>query len=891
MKKYLLSFFFIGCLLWVLGSSALAQKVVGYTPSWAGSANDIQYDKLTHVNYAFLLPKADGGLEPLQNEAKLISMVNLAHAAGTKALIAVGGWDIGDGGGNDSRFTTLAANPATRTTFINNLISFVNQYNLDGVDMDWEYPDPVNNGGNPDFTALMTELGDALHANGKELTAAVTAQGYYGAGVDAEVFNVVDHLNIMAYDGGNGAAHSPYSYAESALNYWLGRGLPASKAILGVPFYARPSWKGFNTLLAEGADPMADIFGSDYYNGIPTIQAKTDLALQSGGGVMIWELSQDVAGQYSLLTTISERLIPPCTTGCSPNLTITAPDSELGMKTLMPVSLEATASDNDGTIQSVTFVIDNQTLSGTAVGNDYTSHWIPSKYGHFTLVVTATDNDNRQTIKQRNIAIKACTQPDFDPEIVYLKGDQVLYQSEIWEAQWWTQGGTPSSLDAWKHVGKCGGSTGIEPVVSITAPVTNARFTEGDNIRLLAEASDADGTVARVEFYAGATLIGTTTSAPYTVVWNTVESGNYDLMAVAVDNDNLQGSSQNVSIVVDPVIIDPPVVSILSPVNNEQFQLNEVITICADATDAVYPIAQVEFYVDNTLIGIDTTSPYCVTYQADFVGDIIFKAVATNSEGVNAVSSFVNVKVGGNPVHLPAVNITSPLNGDVINAGGPITIQAEASDVDGTVVQVEFFDGTTSIGIDQSAPYEISWMPTAANHTLQAVATDNDQLKGYSAEVVIMFINLDCTLPPWGPGKVFNSGDEVSHKGRKYRAKWWTTNEEPGTTGPWGVWDDLGPCTSNKSATQTPALNDFSSAEVYPNPFTQLVNFNVYANETGIVKIAFFNIAGIQVLEKEQDLSAGHHLITIDGRKLNPGVYLYQLSVDGKISTGKLTKQ
>src|SRR5688500_17981435 len=84
-------------------------KVVGYMPSWAGSVNSIQYNKLTHINYAFALPTASGGLQPIENPSKLQSLVATAHTNGVKVLIAVGGWNDG----NDSGFETLASSAGT----------------------------------------------------------------------------------------------------------------------------------------------------------------------------------------------------------------------------------------------------------------------------------------------------------------------------------------------------------------------------------------------------------------------------------------------------------------------------------------------------------------------------------------------------------------------------------------------------------------------------------------------------------------------------------------------------------------------------------------------------------------------------------------------------------
>ncbi|GAL03865.1 chitinase [Photobacterium aphoticum] len=70
-------------------------KVVGYFPSWQGSTDAVQYDKLTHINYAFLLPNADGTLKPLEGSHTLKALVQKAHAQNVKVGIAIGGWNGG----------------------------------------------------------------------------------------------------------------------------------------------------------------------------------------------------------------------------------------------------------------------------------------------------------------------------------------------------------------------------------------------------------------------------------------------------------------------------------------------------------------------------------------------------------------------------------------------------------------------------------------------------------------------------------------------------------------------------------------------------------------------------------------------------------------------------
>lgn len=289
-------------------------KIVGYMPDWAGAPEAIQYNKLTHINYAFVLPNGNGTLQGISTASanKLRSIVSLAHARGVKVGIAIGGWN----NGNDSAFETLAMNASTRTAFVNNVITFVNNYNLDGVDMDWEYPDP---GASADrYALLMQELSNALHSRGKYLSAAVVASGGTGGGVKNEVFGYVDMLNIMAYDGSD-TNHSPYSYAVSSLDYWINRGLPREKVVLGVPYYARPSWQDYRLkVAANAANACRDSDGSDFWNGVPTIRQKAVLARNRAGGIMTWELSQDTNTGNSLLTAMYEAINGlPATFNCN----------------------------------------------------------------------------------------------------------------------------------------------------------------------------------------------------------------------------------------------------------------------------------------------------------------------------------------------------------------------------------------------------------------------------------------------------------------------------------------------------------------------------------------------------------------------------------------------
>ncbi|MEU5566241.1 glycosyl hydrolase family 18 protein [Micromonospora musae] len=281
-------------------------KSVGYMPSWSGNVSSVQYSKLTHINYAFVLPNNNGTLRAVENPSKLSQLVSLSHANNVKVSIAIGGWNDGD----DSAFEALAANSGSRTTFVNSVVSFVNQYNLDGVDMDWEYPDPGASANN--YSLLMQQLSNALRPQGKLLTAAVVSEGYYVQGVPTAVFGYVDWLNIMAYDGGS--PHANYDWSINSLNGWKARGLPAGKAVLGVPFYSRPGYYTYTALV--GMDPAnanrdcTTVSGvQQCYNGVPTVKRKTQWAMANAGGMMNWELSQDRNDSTSLVSAIYDTVM------------------------------------------------------------------------------------------------------------------------------------------------------------------------------------------------------------------------------------------------------------------------------------------------------------------------------------------------------------------------------------------------------------------------------------------------------------------------------------------------------------------------------------------------------------------------------------------------------
>jgi hypothetical protein len=88
----------------------------------------------------------------------------------------------------------------------------------------------------------------------------------------------------------------------------------------------------------------------------------------------------------------------------------------------------------------------------------------------------------------------------------------------------------------------------VPPTVTLTSPISNASYTAPATITLAATAADSDGGVVRVEFYSGTTLIGTSTTAPYTFTWRNVPVGNYTFTAKAIDTSGAGATSTAVTV-------------------------------------------------------------------------------------------------------------------------------------------------------------------------------------------------------------------------------------------------------------------------------------------------------------------------------------------------------
>lgn len=349
----------------------------------------------------------------------------------------------------------------------------------------------------------------------------------------------------------------------------------------------------------------------------------------------------------------------------APNATVTAPATAVAGAA---VAISAGATDSDGSITKVEF-FDGTTLISTDTTAPYAASWTPTLGGVHSITSRATDNGGLSTISA--------------PVVVTVSG----------------------------------GTTNKAPTVSLTAP---ASATIGTAVTLGATATDADGTVGKVEFFDGATLIGTDASSPYSLTWMPTTVGAHSITARATDNAGATATSSVTSVNAVATTNKAPTVSLAAAATAT---MGTAVTVTASAADSDGSVAKVEFFDGTAIVGTDTTSPFSLTWTPATAGIHSLTARATDNGGSATTSAAVTVTVAPVPNKSPTAALSAPATGTV---GTAMTLASTATDSDGTVTQVQFFDGTTLVGADNTSPFSIAWTPmTAGNHGLTVRATDN----------------------------------------------------------------------------------------------------------------------------------------------------------------------
>jgi len=341
---------------------------------------------------------------------------------------------------------------------------------------------------------------------------------------------------------------------------------------------------------------------------------------------------------------------------------------------------------------------------------------------------------------------------------------------------------------------ECDSISNQPPLIVLTEPADNQVFNTPANIRLAALAWDAEDLISTVQFFSGTNLLATRSYSfgitesgtnTFAFTWSGVTNGTYSLSAVVTDQLGLRSTSLVVSVRVNraPIVNAGPDQTNVWP--------NNPIILVGTVTDDGQPSSTI------TSRWTRASGPGSVTFS---------NALATNTHATLPANGTFKLRLTAGDTlasayddmlvtvwHRPAISIVNPLDGATLEVASTIGIDALASDVDGTVSEVRFYQGTNLLRIVTNAPYSCLFTnPALTNYTLTAVATDNHGLSSTSAPVVITIMETngepsvdagpDQTII-WTNNQVTLAG-RVTDDGRPLGASvswFWSKDSGPGT--------------------------------------------------------------------------------------------------------------
>jgi hypothetical protein len=276
--------------------------------------------------------------------------------------------------------------------------------------------------------------------------------------------------------------------------------------------------------------------------------------------------------------------------------------------------------------------------------------------------------------------------------------------------------------------------------VSITSP-TNTQTVDKYSFTVSANASVSPGTVTNVAIYLDAALFTNLTASPFNCSVGGVSTGAHTLKAVATDSSGNNATSSVVNVTAADF---PPSVTLTNPANASQFLTGSSVSLGASATDDS-AVTNVAFYVDGTLTGSSTVSPYSASWIAT-PGAHVLTAVAMDNAGQSTTSAVVNVTG-----KLPTVAITTPTNTQAVSIYN-YNITATATVSPGTITNVAFYVDAVLFSNKIASPYTITVSGASAGaHTVQAVATDSNGNTTNSALINVTAADLPPTVTITNP--------------------------------------------------------------------------------------------------------------------------------------------
>jgi len=284
------------------GSGTPSKRVVAYLPNYSGSyadwANKIDFTKMTHLNLAFADAKDNNDWDMGASDNDVKALVDKAHAAGVKVLASLGG-----GGGDQTVISRWKASPDNIAPMVQNLDNFLKRLNLDGADVD------IEDGGQlgDNYGNFVSKIVSTLHPEGKLVTVAIAQ--YLQGGMADSTLHQFDFINVMIY------TNNMSDFTNEMKWYSDTKQVPKSQLTAGAGFFGTDSgdneYSYSDIMAADGSawsKNQTSVKGQQVnYTGV---QLMKDLANFSKGygGIMFWELSEDVPGDHSLWKAIQDTM-------------------------------------------------------------------------------------------------------------------------------------------------------------------------------------------------------------------------------------------------------------------------------------------------------------------------------------------------------------------------------------------------------------------------------------------------------------------------------------------------------------------------------------------------------------------------------------------------------
>jgi hypothetical protein len=349
-----------------------------------------------------------------------------------------------------------------------------------------------------------------------------------------------------------------------------------------------------------------------------------------------------------------------------------------------------------------------------------------------------------------------------------------------------------------------------------------------------------------------------------------------------------------------------PVITWESPSNGQIIEQNELAAIAlkASATDTDGTVQSFVFKYNGT--DISTTSSgnsYTASFTPTAFGEITITASATdnqNNTSEKAISFTVKEKIPGGSNNAPSISITSPGDNTSFEAGTSIPVTVNASDSDGTIAKVEFFNNGNKIGENLTSPYTYTLTnTTVGNYIVTAKATDNKGASATSPAITIIVStgggNGNCAnIQQYVAGISYGLNDEVVNEGEKFECNipGWCSSAAawayaPGTGAHWQLaWTKTGTCAKNNSEM---ASNNYS---VFPTVTQDIVNFRIKTDNTSWVRINLYHLSGKLISTQSFNGIQAKTVksFTHDLSNLKKGLYVFKIYINDNVYFEKILK-